>query len=50
MIPEWLYGLGGLVLCVLLVPYVLGPILVFFTLRFRMPPLAGKAACRAFAG
>ena len=38
MIPEWLYGLGGLVLCVLLVPYVLGPILVFFTLRFRMPP------------
>ena len=38
MIPEWLYGLGGLVLCVLLVPYVLGPILVYFTLRFRMPP------------
>lgn len=38
MIPEWLITLAAIVLCVLLVPYVLGPILIFFTLRFRMPP------------
>ncbi|HPM80241.1 MAG TPA: hypothetical protein PLF81_06050 [Candidatus Anammoximicrobium sp.] len=38
MIPEWLLTLAGIALCILLIPYVLGPILVFFTLRFRMPP------------
>lgn len=38
MTPEWLYTLAGIALCVLLIPYVLGPILIFFTLRFRMPP------------
>ena len=38
MIPDWLYTLAGIALCVLLIPYVLGPILIFFTLRFRMPP------------
>jgi hypothetical protein len=38
MIPEWLYTLAGIALCILLIPYVLGPILIFCTLRFRMPP------------
>lgn len=38
MIPEWLYTLAGIAFCVLLIPYVLGPILIFLTLRFRMPP------------
>jgi len=38
MIPEWLYTVAGIALCILLIPYVLGPILIFFTLRFRMPP------------
>ena len=38
MVPEWLYTLGGMTLCVLLIPYVLGPFLVFFRFRFRMPP------------
>ena len=38
MIPAWLLTLLGIVLAVMMVPYVLGPILIFFTLRFRMPP------------
>ena len=38
MFPAWLDTLIGIALCVMMVPYVLGPILIFFTLRFRMPP------------
>ena len=38
MTADWLYWLAGLVVIVLLVPYVLGPILIFSILRFRMPP------------
>jgi hypothetical protein len=35
---DSLNWLAGLVVCVLLAPYVLGPFLIFFTLRFRMSP------------
>lgn len=38
MTADWLLWLAGLVVLVLLVPYVLGPLLIFSTLRFRMPP------------
>jgi len=38
VLPEWLIILIGIALCVMLIPYVLGPILIYFTLRFRMPP------------
>jgi len=38
MFPTWLNILIGIALCVLLIPYLLGPILIFLTVRFRIPP------------
>ncbi len=35
---SWIYWLLGTAVFVALVPYILGPIFVFFVLRFRVPP------------